>query len=304
MFKNIEQVNKINLDNPIICYIFALLNKLKIIKVSLSLKTFLHMAQIKQVTYDVTLNFGKNQRNRQINHSHKEEIKNEMLKHFEIIPPITVNRLTNNIIDGQHRAKAFQELIEKGQLNPTTRLLVMFVDIPIENEAEAIIDANTHSKNWSMDNYIYSYTTKVDDDLPLNYDRESYCKLNNFCLAHTLTSENGKSKFRYGAAIITGKSSAKLLKSGTFTVTDEQVAEGEEILREMEEIINLFDIQGKGAWIEGLAVAWSERRKAFPFKHFMRELKRKKNRFQKQPKNNAKDWARIFNEVIAILTIR
>lgn len=109
------------------------------------------------VSYNDTLKFGKNQENRAYNHAHLEKIKKQCISSMDTMPPITINVVTNHVIDGQHRLKAYQDLIKEGAIDPETRIKIMLVEIPIEDEKQAIIDANTNSKNWSLDDYIASY---------------------------------------------------------------------------------------------------------------------------------------------------
>ena len=60
------------------------------------------------VSYEQTLAFGTNQENRAYNHAHLEKIKRQIRKSFDTMPPITINTVTNHIVDGQHRLKAYQ----------------------------------------------------------------------------------------------------------------------------------------------------------------------------------------------------
>lgn len=236
-------------------------------------------------SYEDALLFGKNQENREYNHSHLGKIKKQCLASLEAMPPISVNTLTNNIIDGQHRTRAFIELIQEGQLPTDSKLKVMYLEIPLSEEKQAIIDANTNSKNWSIDDYILSYAKA---------GIVSYAKLDEWCKLHSLTSDEGKSKFRYGSAIIKGKRCNTELKSGTFTFTDDDLTRAEEIHAEMLEIVELFGLKGKGEWLESLATSWYSARGQHEFRVWMRELKAKKQRFLKLPKSNSKDWDNIF----------
>lgn len=240
------------------------------------------------VPYSGTSQFGLNQENRAYNHAHLMKIQKQCLASLETMPPITINIVTNHIVDGQHRLKAFQTLVENGELPQDAKIKVMFVEIPVNEEKQAIIDANTNSKNWSLDDYIASYAKA---------GVSSYATLDQWCKAHALSSENGKSKFRYGAAIITGKRCANELKNGEFSFTSEELERADEIHAEMLEIVELFGLKGKGSWIESLATSWISVRKQHDFRLWMRELKAKKQRFLKLPKENSRDWDGIFAQV-------
>ena len=237
------------------------------------------------VSYTDTLCYGTNQENRAYNHAHLEKIKKQCITSMEAMPPITVNTITNHIIDGQHRLKAYQTLVADGTLGPETRIKVMYIEIPLEEEKQAIIDANTNSKNWSLDDYIASYAKA---------GVVAYVRLDEWCKMHPLSSENGKSKFRYGAAIITGKRCSQELKSGGFSFREEDYLRADDVHAEMLEIVDLFGLKGKGAWIESLAISWIAVREQHDFRTWMKELKAKKQRFLKLPKDNSKDWDSIF----------
>lgn len=240
------------------------------------------------VSYDESLKFGTNQENRAYNHAHLDKIKKQCINSLDTMPPITINVLTNHIIDGQHRLKAFQTLVENKEIDVDSKIKVMFVEIPIMDEKQAIIDANTNSKNWTIDDYIASYAKA---------GITSYIKLDEWCKAHPLATENGKSKFRYGASIITGRHCQGDLKKGDFSFTDEELKRADAVHAEMLEIVELFGLKGKGAWIEALAVSWMDVRSQHEFHSWMKELKNKKRRFLKLPKDNTRDWDNIFAQV-------
>lgn len=237
------------------------------------------------VSYDDTKQFGKNQENRAYNHAHLEKIKKQCKVSMEAMPPITINKVTNHIVDGQHRLRAYQSLVENKEIDANTKIKVMYVEIPVEEEKQAIIDANTNSKNWSLDDYIDSYAKA---------GIVSYVKLKEWCTKHALANDGDKkARFRYGAAIITGKRCSSELKNGLFSFSPDEIARAEEVHAEMLEIVKTFDLKGKGHWIESLATSWVSVRERHDFRTWLKELKSKK-RFLKCPKDNSKDWDNIF----------
>ena len=240
------------------------------------------------VSRDDTKDFGKHQENRQINHGHLQKIKKQFLSSFEIIPAVIINIITNHIIDGQHRLQAFQDLVDEGLLPPDSKIKVMWVEIPVSEEKLHIIEANCNTKNWSLDDYISSY---------VKAGIQSYVKLDEWCKAHPLSSDEGKAKYRYGAAIIAGKRCNTVLKDGTFTFTDDEISKADEIHAEMLEIVEVFGLNGKGNWIESLATSWSSVRNLHDFRTWIKEMKTKKQKLLKLPKENSKDWDNIFGQV-------
>lgn len=240
------------------------------------------------VTFEKSLTFGTHPENRMYNHFHLDQIKRQMVTSFDVMPPITVNVVTNHIIDGQHRHKSYQDLLTSGEIPADSKLKVMFVNIPIEEEKQAIIDANTNSKNWSIDDYISSY---------IKANIVSYVKLDEWCKAHPLSSEHGKAKYRYGATMITGRRCASELKNGRFSFTEEELKRADEVHTELLEIVTLFGLKGRGMWIESLAKSWIEVRKQHDFQVWIRELQAKKQYLLKLPKDNSGDWDNIFAQV-------
>ena len=240
------------------------------------------------VSYEESLQYGRNQENRLVDHSHLTKLKSQVETAHEAMPPITVNPLTNHIIDGQHRLEAYQRLIEDGKIPNTTQLKVMFVEMTIEEENEEIAQANLNSKNWSLDNFIARFIKRGVKD---------YVELQSWCENHTLTYFSNKSKYRYGAAIIKGRGCSKELRDGLFTVTEEELKAAEETHKQMTEIIKLFNLKGNGAWIEALAVSWNKHKGFHTFKDWMRGLKRQKSTLMKKPMSNMKEWDTIFSLV-------
>lgn len=239
----------------------------------------------KKASYEESKNFGRNQRNRAINMQHVAVIQKQCEKSFGLMPPITVNTITNHIIDGQHRLKAYQNLIEDGKLTSNTKIWVMWVEVPIELETQAIINANIHSKSWSVDDFIDSYVKDGNAE---------YIKLDLWCRSHTNTFERNKPKYRYASAILTGRNCASILKKGEFTITDEDIKRGNDVYNEMTAIMGLYGLK-TGPWIEPFVIKWYEYRDSYSFEDWMDALKQKKFTDNKKfPKSKQDDWDTIF----------
>lgn len=238
-----------------------------------------------QANYEKAMTFSLNKKNRAYNPSHLEKIKRQMIDCLDIMPPITVNMITNHIVEGQHRHKSYITLMANGVLPKDAVIGVKYVEIPEENELEAIIRANNNSKGWTLENYVAS---------SISSDIVAYVTLDNWCKSHSLTSENGKAKVRYGCAIIKGKRCAPELKKGTFTITDEELQRAEAVHAEMVEIIDVLELKPKGMTLEGLAVSWIKVREQHDFRMWMEEFKKRKSKYQKMDKDNSREWDAIF----------
>lgn len=244
--------------------------------------------RFENVKYETSKNFGTNIQNRTYNEVHITEMKRQCLKSkMEAIPPISVNTITNNVIDGQHRLKAYQELVEEGKLSPKAKLKVMYLDIPVNEETQAIIDANTHSKNWTQMDYAHSFIRAGVDGI---------VKLNKWCLEHPITSSKGKPKYRYGVAMIKGTTSTDSVKRGTFTCTDNELERADKIHNEIVKINTILDLKNSGNHVPYLATAWFRVRERHPFNEWVKVFKAKKQRFLKLPKENMTDWLAILSE--------
>lgn len=233
---------------------------------------------------------------RVVNNAHKSELRKQIASSLPLIPPITVNIVTGHIIDGKHRWEAFQECVKKGIIDANSTIDVKYVKIDNEDdERRAIIDANTHSKNWGIDDYLHSYTES---------GNIYYKKLEEWCKGHVLaTGVKGRPNLRYGAAMIKGKGCCSELKMGKFTFTEEELARADEIHGELLEITGIFPDLKSGAWIESAAIAWHSVRDLHPFKVWLKELKAKKTKLSDMAKQSKNDWMNIFSTIhIAIDT--
>lgn len=234
--------------------------------------------------------------NRTINRLHVKNIAAQMEEDLRFFPPITVNRRTNHIIDGQHRIAAFKTLVREGRIPADSTISIMYVECSPEEERELTINANVNSKKWSLDDYIRSFAQ----------DNEEYSRLIEWCKRHPMMYENlhmpgakitkGGFRYRFAAAILTGKTCQSSLKDGTFSATDEGYAVGDVIYDELKRI---FEVLGKGrpSSLERVAILWHERRKLHPFDDWLKMLKKKKLTYQRMPIVNSKDWEAIFNKI-------
>ena len=264
------------------------------------MKNFLKFSE---VSFDDTIGYGKNQRNRKINEANLSKIKKQMTESFDVIPPITVNVVTGNIIDGQTRHKAYLDLMLEGRLPEDTKLKVMFVEIDENEEIEAIINANTNSKNWSSDDYFDSYVKGEND---------SYAKLEEFCKNHSLTHDTkkdgkiGKKKFRYAACMIKGKDCHNELKQGTFTCTDEEIEHGDKVHSEILDILETLELPTNVHWLGAMSLSWNRYRDMHSYSEWKEALETKKNhkRFIRLKKENQTDWNIVFNELHSFIDLK
>lgn len=248
------------------------------------MNTNFEKAVIYTATYEQVKELGKNHQNRMINHGHVNQIKKAIeAGDFPYMPPITVNEVTKNIIDGQHRAAAFIQSVKSGILPENSKLEIKLVSIPQEKEIEAICNANVNSKNWSVDDFIDSFT-RGDNPRAMHYS-----KLQEFCDNHTLlhkehTSkitgdpQNFKRNYRYAVAMLKGKDGKKMLKNGMLELNDVDIALGHMIHNEVESILEILNIKN-GPITESFAIVWYDYRNKLSFSTWKKLFKKYKKKF-------------------------
>ena len=82
--------------------------------------------------------------NRMIDERHLKSFKSYSEERIRNMPVIIVNERTGRLIDGQHRVRAFVEMIEEGILPKDFRFDAMLIDIPEEDERTFVMKANNN----------------------------------------------------------------------------------------------------------------------------------------------------------------
>lgn len=245
------------------------------------------------VSREFTSRFKRTQENRLLKPLNIKVLKEQMKTSLKNFPPVHINKLTNNIIDGQHRIEAFQQLIDEGGLPIDTKLSVMYTDIPEEKEKEAIINANKHKTSWSLEDYIRSHR-----------DNPEYKKLEEWSKNHSLCFDGKKTKVRYAGAILKRQNCTNMLKEGSFFISNEDLIKGEEIHDELVKILAILKKDIKGNFIESIALSWHDIRKLHSFKEWLTALKRKRPTIDKKNYSSKKDWDSIFSTVSTSINLK
>lgn len=257
----------------------------------------------KILSYEEVASFGKAQRNRKVNDNHVNDFYNVIKSgksRVELedgnylvlgIIPVVVNPRTNYIMDGQNRIEAFKKAYEKGDIDDKARILVGFWEVePGAAENTLIIDLNTKTKNWSMDDYINSYA----QDIPCYAGLVEFCQTHSLC--HVTTSKGERNKPRYAAAIITGKGCQSKLKAGTFSFTEEQFKAADTIHKELLEIRKKLNMPLTGDEIEYMATEWHIQRNFISIAD-IKSLTYIPMDVREKKVYNRKDWAFVFSRL-------
>lgn len=241
------------------------------------------------ISYEETKKLQFHNQNRVINRLHLDKIKKQHLEEgLGCMPPIIVNITTNDVIDGQHRTIAYQELIEEGKMSVDTKIQIQYVVMEEENELDTIVQVNKNQKGWTLENYI---------DSEIAGGNMNYIKLGEWCKTHILSNCDGKPKYRYGGAILLGKGCQQRLQDRAFLFDDEAAKKAETIHSEMIEILKVLEFPMKGCWIESMAIAWHGVRDLHDFKSWVRGLKKQKRELCKYPHESKGEWNGIFSKV-------
>lgn len=256
------------------------------------------------LSYAEVLSFGKAQQNRKVKSNHVNDFLNVIKDGKSRIDlgdgtylvfglmPIIINPLTGHILDGQHKHDAFKKAMELGLIDENARILVGEWRVEPSDENTLIINLNSNSKNWSLDDYMNCYAQYL----------ENYAKLKQFCETHSLCKkEDASSKaektnnYRYGAAIITGKGETSRLKASTFSFTDEQLAEADTIHKEMIEIRKKIGMPvfATGNEVEAMAIEWHTQRKFISVAN-IKALNYVPTSIKERQIKNKSDWNFVF----------
>lgn len=250
---------------------------------------------IHEISREVASTFEFNALNRPINPSQISNLKKNIFKSENpndtkmFVSPIIVNKRTNNVIEGQHRLKAFLDLTEKDEYSKAT-LGVMYVDITPKKEVELMKIMNNTTKRWQTADFINSY---------IKSKNPNYVRLEKFCNSHELTKGNTEKslpKYRYGVAFIKGKNCDTDLRKGTFICTDDELEKGEIIHNEVLKIFDSMDINERSHLTEIVAFSWMQRRNDIKdFELALKELKVSKS-FRNMVKDTKRveDWKDMF----------
>lgn len=255
----------------------------------------------KLLTYEEVKDFGRNQKNRQINEQHVNDFVN-VLKNKQWVPdedgdmvayeiiPVIYNPVFNHILDAQHKHKAYLKCIEQGIIPDNVKILVGYWPIYNEELEHMItIDLNNKTKNWSLNDYMDCYSKYMD----------AYAKLKSFCENHILCKKINKDgepqlKYRYGAAIVTGRGCEKVLKMGSLSFTEDQVALADIVHDEMVQIRHKLGIYKTSSEVEDMAKAWHTQRKIMNAKDIV-SLKHIPSSVKERQIKSQKDWNEVFS---------
>ena len=201
------------------------------------------------LTYDQVkkLKFKKGNRHVQMSHVKHLLYEKKLLDNgvWNMLTPVSVNKRTNHIMNGQHRTTGYIYCIENGLIPKTTKLKVDYVDVPVEKEIETIRQMNG-GKNWNNNTIVES---KADEG------NTNYVNLVKFCEEHELCHK-GKSSRSYRAAVTMMTGRRVNFDKEDFIFTPELAKKGEKVHDELLTILQILNIARGDAGVEGMAMSW------------------------------------------------
>lgn len=251
--------------------------------------------------------------NREINKTNVNDKKREFLKHNCFLNEITINIDNYHILDGQHRIKAYLELIEKNEIPNTTLLNVKYIKLYGISEIDYCKDINSSAKIWKTEDFINrNKETGIYSDLyskldalfdfakPLKYDPTK-------TLIHKISGTRQRAyrrllvllKYNRGVKF-NGKLMVREFNDGTLKITDDEIEKAKILITELTEILDII-CWGSPCGLEDIAKTWIEVRDEFPFQQWKNVFKKKYDSIIRMPKNNKREWDNIFSIVLADL---
>lgn len=193
------------------------------------------------------------------------------------IAPVTINARTMAIIDGGNRYTAYKRAWDEGH---NLKMKAIFVDIPVEDEANEVVKINTTQYSWGIKDYKKKLETECN---------ESIMRYNEFALSHDfchgkVNKKTGAAKInmRYTMAFLLGRNASENIKNGTIKITKADVKFAEEIYPEVEAIFNALGYTATRAYFQNMVEGWysfrdsrqyAERYNAFGFDKYLAKLK-------------------------------
>lgn len=234
--------------------------------------------EVKQVSYKTAQAFKQHDCNRNLMPSHVKNLKKEYLENNGFCMPITVNDVSKNILDGQHRFEAIKQLVAENKITLPT-VYVQFVHLEtIEEEIKWMKKINNVSKHWSINDYIHAYCA-TDPNCQYLYSWAKTRCIDNFGLVGTYFK---------------GKNCRQALLKGTFSITEEDKQHADIMFEEVNKIAEALQTSIN----ESLVCAWNQQRVDFPISDVVKYTKKNRSKLKHFCNvQSQKEWQNYFNKV-------
>ena len=248
-------------------------------------------------------NFKFHKQNRKVTSKQKiAEIKKAIMSYgLERMPALIVSETTQNIIDGQHRFVAIQELLHENKLRLTDTVCIQWINCKTsEDEYHEIIKHNGKMTPWKIRDYVNSH----------EQTNENYKRFRDFARECDLlhASRSKVTADRAALAVIFGTSiRSKELRDGEIIVTEEDVERGRKNYKEIEQLVSYLKRPKESRYgktpsiaIEEFAKAWIQWRKmeaSIPLNRIILELKYRSDKYSKMPMTSKQYFIDIFNQI-------
>ena len=209
--------------------------------------------------------------NRSVKINNVKNLMRSMSEHGVLINPVIVNERLE-VIDGQHRLKACEEL----------GLDVYYIIVPNYNIKE-VHALNLNQKNWSNQDYLEAYANDGNE----NYKRmfEFQQKNKDFAFNAIMQFITGVSGFHLKDAYYENSSTGKEkqgigFKEGRMIVTDEDIIKAQSLANKFMQLKNFTDLYNNGTFVGSLIVTINGV-KEFDFNLFLSKVERYRDKVYK-----------------------
>lgn len=246
---------------------------------------------VRDATIEMVNRFNTNRLNRDTYAAHANDIKHSIATKdaLSYISPVEVNVVTGNVVDGQHRIKAFKEAIAENLIPKDSLLKVYYLSIPKHKEIDVIKDKQ-NKRSWGMDDYV---------KMEIKDGNKNYILLQEFGENHELANNKGNVKFGYSATFLNGRASYTQLRNGNLTVTAEQVKRAHILHNEIVRILDAFGLKHNGRHINAVTESWMRHRDSIDINDLVNLMTRKRDTkyaemLLQMERQNTRQWDVIF----------
>lgn len=226
--------------------------------------------------------------NRELKQEHVAELMSDMMHNFQAFGPITVSE-RNTIIDGAHRREAFVNCVTQGKLPSDSKLLVKVISVPVEEEQDLIRKTNSHTKSWTMPDYVKANIAAGNDSIK---KLAEWCSTRELCLNEFRKKD--RIKYTYGLAFLTGKKNVGDIQNNTLKLSDEDIELGTAIYDEINELRQIIKWEIPNNRFDYWAMLWRDARNWHPFAEWRKEFKKQAKTLQREIPYNMASFSKFL----------
>jgi len=240
-----------------------------------------------RVSRTVAAAFKDHRENRNIDRKYLRELKRSILTNedgFNSVPSISVNKLSNTILNGKSRRVAFLELIDEGKIPPNSTISVEFMSIPLDKEREYLSKMNK-ARNWNINTHFES--KKINNEHLKNLEEWAY--RHELCVVR---QKNGTVNIRptYAVAFVKKRKANDQIENDTFKIYPGELELATIVHNELLSILNFLDKKVHLSYLINIITSWYDYRDRHSMKEWMKGFKSVRAEILKRPFHKKTDW--------------